>query len=62
MSHRKSQKSMGSQQATQANSIMSYIIDTIDAITDQICTRIPSIPMQIRLFCKALYDSNYEMN
>jgi hypothetical protein len=32
-------------------------VDTIDAMTDQICQRVPSIPLPIRVFCKALYDT-----
>lgn len=39
-------------------SLINYIVDTIDAMTDQICQRVPSIPLTIRAFCKAIYDQN----
>ena len=39
-------------------SLINYIVDTIDAMTDQICQRVPSIPITIRAFCKAIYDQN----
>jgi hypothetical protein len=42
--------------SSQTKNIINYIADTIDAITDQICIRVPSIPMTIRVYCKALYD------
>ena len=42
--------------SAQAISIRGYIIDTIDALADSLCTKVPSIPMPIRIYCKALYD------
>ena len=39
-------------------SIINYMTDTIEAITDQICHRVYSIPIVMRIFCKAIYDLN----
>jgi RNAse (barnase) inhibitor barstar len=43
--------------SAQAISIRGYIIDTIDALADSLCQKVPSIPMPIRIYCKALYDA-----
>jgi hypothetical protein len=55
-----SQSSLSSRKylSSQTKQIINYIADTIDAITDQICIRVPSIPMTIRVYCKALYNQS----
>ena len=32
------------------------MVDTIDSIIDQVCQRVPSIPLSIRFFARAIYD------
>ena len=38
--------------------ITNYLCDMIESIIDQICQRVPSIPIVIRVFCKGLFDKN----
>jgi hypothetical protein len=38
-----------------------YLCDLVDSIIDQICQRVPSIPVTIRVFCKAVVDKNQDM-
>jgi len=37
-------------------SIINYMIDTIDQILDVMKQRVTSIPITIKVYCKALYD------
>jgi hypothetical protein len=46
-----------SNQESVTKGVVVYLIDTIEALTDQICQRVPSIPVAIRIFCKALFDT-----
>jgi len=41
--------------------VIIYIVSCLDGLVDQICEYAKSIPMQIRAFCKAKYNSTYEM-
>jgi hypothetical protein len=38
--------------------MVNYLCDLIESIIDQICQRVPSIPITIRAFCKAIQDKN----
>lgn len=38
-----------------------YLCDLVDSIIDQICQRVPSIPITIRAFCKAIFDKNQDV-
>jgi hypothetical protein len=36
--------------------VVDYLVDYIEVLADSICQRVPSIPIPIRVFCKAIYD------
>lgn len=36
--------------------IINYIVDTLESILEQMSQRVPSIPITIRVYCKALHD------
>lgn len=53
-------KSVNSQKSLQAKKVhyfINYLIDAIDSITEQIIKKVPSIPLPIRMFSKAIYDT-----
>lgn len=51
----------GSQLSQNALTMVKYLCDLVDSIIDQICQRVPSIPLTIRAFCKAIVDKNQDI-
>mmetsp|Transcript_8484 Transcript_8484/g.12983 ORF Transcript_8484/g.12983 Transcript_8484/m.12983 type:complete len:218 (+) Transcript_8484:1601-2254(+) len=52
----KSQNSGNSYIPGNVVSVVRYIVDTVEAITESICNKIPSIPLAIKHFIRAIYD------